>query len=221
MLRNRAGHAAHFFARLKHKRQHTLGVRKNRIARLPKLAFRKPRAADKAACDRRRSAEYKPASHGVGKKGADHRSRFYTRAATARRARRLRSISFKSILRRRICVGVTSTSSSSSMYSRASSSDSRRGGFRRMLRSLAGGAHVGELLFLGRIDVHVVGAAVLADDHALVDLVAGRDEQLGPLLQAVQAEGHRPAGAPSTPARRWRGRGCRLPSAGSPRSGGG
>ena len=48
-------------------------------------------------------------------------------------------------------------------------------------------ADVGELLLLGGVDVHVVGAGVLADDHALVDVDAGTDEQLAPLLEAVRA----------------------------------
>ena len=37
-------------------------------------------------------------------------------------------------------------------------------------------------------------AAVLADDHAFVDFVAGGDEQLGPLLQRVEAVGDDAAG---------------------------
>src|SRR5207249_10271920 len=37
-------------------------------------------------------------------------------------------------------------------------------------------AHVGELLLLGDVDVHVVVARVLADDLALVHLEAGPDE---------------------------------------------
>ena len=94
------------------------------------------------------------------------------------------------ILRRRIWVGVTSTSSSSSMYSRAASSERTRGGLQQDVAVAAGGPHVGELLLLGRIDGHVAGAAVLADDHSFVDDVAGADEHLGPLLQPVEAEGH-------------------------------
>src|SRR6185503_7468589 len=45
------------------------------------------------------------------------------------------------------------------------------------------GPDVGELLLLGRVHVHVARPAVLADDHALVDLHAGADEQLGALLE--------------------------------------
>src|SRR6056297_2377344 len=33
-----------------------------------------------------------------------------------------------------------------------------------------GGAHVGELLLLGRVDVHVLATGVLSNDHTLVDL---------------------------------------------------
>ena len=51
------------------------------------------------------------------------------------------------------------------------------------------GPDVGELLLLGRVDVHVARPAVLADDHALVDLDAGADEQLGALLEVEQAVG--------------------------------
>ena len=39
------------------------------------------------------------------------------------------------------------------------------------------------------VDVEVVGARVLADDHPLVDLVAGPDEQRAALLQVEQREG--------------------------------
>src|SRR6476661_2364380 len=46
-----------------------------------------------------------------------------------------------------------------------------------------GGAHVGELLLLGDVDVHVVGAGVLADDHALVDLRRRVDEERAALLE--------------------------------------
>src|SRR6478735_8775344 len=46
-----------------------------------------------------------------------------------------------------------------------------------------GGAHVGELLLLGDVDVHVVGAGVLADDHALVDLGGRLDEERAALLE--------------------------------------
>ena len=45
------------------------------------------------------------------------------------------------------------------------------------------------------VDVEVVGAGVLADDHALVDLLAGLDEERAALLQRVQGEGRRAPGA--------------------------
>src|SRR4029450_13537535 len=45
---------------------------------------------------------------------------------------------------------------------------------------------VGELLLLRRVDVHIVGAGVLADDHPLVDLDAWTDEELAALLQGEQ-----------------------------------
>src|SRR3712207_7825347 len=46
--------------------------------------------------------------------------------------------------------------------------------FRSLLRGRR--PHVGELLLLGDVDVHVVGAGVLADDHALVHLGARGDQ---------------------------------------------
>src|SRR5208282_5463262 len=51
------------------------------------------------------------------------------------RAYRRRSASFKSALRKRTAFGVTSTNSSSSMYSSANSSVTCRGGLRRMFFS--------------------------------------------------------------------------------------
>src|SRR3546814_2648255 len=51
---------------------------------------------------------------------------------------------------------------------------------------LAGGAHVGELLGLHRVDFEVVAAAVLADHHAFVDGAAGLDEDLA----ALRSEEH-------------------------------
>ena len=45
-----------------------------------------------------------------------------------------------------------------------------------------------ELLLARGVDVEVVGAGVLADDHALVDLVAGADEQRAALLEVHQRE---------------------------------
>uniref|UniRef100_A0A0N4ZGX7 DUF2156 domain-containing protein n=1 Tax=Parastrongyloides trichosuri TaxID=131310 RepID=A0A0N4ZGX7_PARTI len=54
---------------------------------------------------------------------------------------------------------------------------------------LARGADVGQLLALHRVDVQVVGAAVLADDHALVGLLAGADEHGAALFQVPQRIG--------------------------------
>ena len=53
--------------------------------------------------------------------------------------------------------------------------------------------HVGELLLLGGVHVHVVGPAVLAYDHPLVDLHPGADERLAPFLQCEQGIGVRGA----------------------------
>ena len=53
----------------------------------------------------------------------------------------------------------------------------------------AGGAHVGHVLFADDVDVEVLVARMLADDHALVDLDAGADKQDAALLQAVERVG--------------------------------
>ncbi len=58
---------------------------------------------------------------------------------------------------------------------------------------LAGGAHVGQLLGLERIDDQVVGPAVQPDDLSLVDFLAGADEQLAAILQREQRVGIRRA----------------------------
>src|SRR5690349_894699 len=55
--------------------------------------------------------------------------------------------------------------------------------------------HVGELLLLGDVDVHVVGAGVLTDDHALVDLGAGVGEEGAALLQVDHRVGRDDTGA--------------------------
>ena len=47
----------------------------------------------------------------------------------------------------------------------------------------SGSAHVGLFLLTADVDVHIVEPRVLADNHALVDLVAGSDEQRSPVLQ--------------------------------------
>ena len=58
-----------------------------------------------------------------------------------------------------------------------------------------GGADVGLVLLLGRVDVEVLGARVLAHDHPLVDLLAGADEEAAPVLEAVEGEARGGAGA--------------------------
>src|SRR5690348_17238401 len=63
------------------------------------------------------------------------------------------------------------------------------------LKFLTGGlADVGDLLLLGDVHVHVVAARVLADDHALVDLGARRDEQRAALLEVEHGVAGRRAG---------------------------
>jgi hypothetical protein len=67
---------------------------------------------------------------------------------------------------------------------------------RQVLEGVGGsGTHVGELLFLGDVDVHVVGAGVLADDHALVDLGGGLHEEGAALLQVDHGERRHNTGA--------------------------
>jgi hypothetical protein len=67
------------------------------------------------------------------------------------------------------------------------------------------GAHVGELFGLARIDRHVVGAGVFADDHAGVNGLAGADEEAAAFLDIIDREagGDRPF--PSRRARRVAG----------------
>ena len=47
----------------------------------------------------------------------------------------------------------------------------------------SGGADVGELLAFGDVDDEVVVAAIFADDHPFVDLIAGRDKEDAAVLQ--------------------------------------
>src|SRR5690606_19955739 len=56
---------------------------------------------------------------------------------------------------------------------------------------LAAGAEVGELLGLQRIDLEILRLGIFADDHALVELFAGADEQHAAVLQRVQRVSHR------------------------------
>ena len=98
-------------------------------------------------------------------------------------------------MRRRSDLGVTSTSSSSAMNSMDCSSVRLLVGDEAERFVGAGGAHVGELLFADGVDVEVVVAGVLADDHALVDLDAVGDEEDAAVLQAVERVGGGGAGA--------------------------
>ena len=56
-------------------------------------------------------------------------------------------------------------------------------------------AQVGELLFLGGVDVDVVVTVVLAHDHALVDRVAGLHKERAARFQIEQGVGHGRTGA--------------------------
>ena len=49
--------------------------------------------------------------------------------------------------------------------------------------SETGRAHIGQLLFLGYVDVEVRVPAVLSDQHAAVDLIGRRNEEFAALLQ--------------------------------------
>ena len=100
-----------------------------------------------------------------------------------------RRLACRIFLRRRSDLGVTSTSSSSAMNSRLCSRLRVRKGIRRIAFIGGGGAHVGQLLFAHGVDVEIVVARVLADDHAFVDLHAGADEEFAALLQAIEGVG--------------------------------
>ena len=65
--------------------------------------------------------------------------------------------------------------------------DARRGEAHGLV--LAGGADVGQLLALDRVDVEVIPAAVLADDHALIGLFARAHEHDAAILEVPQGEG--------------------------------
>ncbi len=54
-----------------------------------------------------------------------------------------------------------------------------------------GGAHVGELLLTGDVDVHIFVAVVRADDHTFVGFSAGFDEEgasIGQLLESIGSD---------------------------------
>jgi cytidylate kinase len=53
----------------------------------------------------------------------------------------------------------------------------------------AGGAHVGELLALGRVHIHILALGGVADDLALIDLVARFYIKHSALLEVVEREG--------------------------------
>ena len=80
---------------------------------------------------------------------------------------------------------VTSTSSSSPTYSSASSTLNARGGGSLTNDLLARAADVGRLLLAHDVDDQVVVLAVLADQHALVDLDTFADEERAAVAQAV------------------------------------
>src|SRR6187402_928107 len=65
----------------------------------------------------------------------------------------------------------------------------RRGQADRVV--LAGRAEVGQLLGLERVDLEVLRLGVLADHHALVELLAGVDEQDAAVLERVERVRHR------------------------------
>ena len=107
--------------------------------------------------------------------------------------------------------GVTSTHSSSRMNSSACSSESGRGGISRTSSSAGRRAHVRELLLLGRVHVDVLGARVLADDHALVDVVARarRTARRAPAGSGARTRSSRPRrSATSEPVGRVRSSPC-------------
>src|SRR5690606_29045155 len=56
---------------------------------------------------------------------------------------------------------------------------------------LASGADVGQLLALQRVHVQIVGAGILADDHALVARLAAAHEHHAAVFQVPQGVGHR------------------------------
>ena len=76
-------------------------------------------------------------------------------------------------LRIRTDLGVSSTSSSSSIHSSAVSSVIMRGGRQPDRLVMAGGADIGELFLAAYVDRQIGLARILADDHALVNRLAG------------------------------------------------
>ena len=149
------------------------------------------------------------------------RTRTLARPLRAREAILARSFWSSTTLRIRTVSGVTSTHSSSRQNSRHCSSEQppRRD---QLLEVVGGrGPDVGLLLLLGDVDVHVVGARVLADDHALVDLGRRLDEHHAALLQVGHGVRRRRARAVGDQRALARGSGSRRPTARSPRTRGG
>ena len=106
----------------------------------------------------------------------------------ARRATLTRSVLSSTTLRRRTLSGVASTHSSSRRNSRAWSSDSVRWGTRRTRTSAV---EERMLVFcFSRVTLTSMSSAraFSPHDHALVDLVAGADEQRPALLEVVERE---------------------------------
>src|SRR5208283_5318230 len=64
------------------------------------------------------------------------------------------------------------------------------GGFEQNILIGARCPHVGQLLFLARVDDHVTATGVLPDDHALVDVVSRLDEHGPALLQVIERKAH-------------------------------
>ena len=102
------------------------------------------------------------------------------------RLARLRSSASSTALRTRTVLGVTSTSSSSAIHSRAWSSVISPGHLETDVDLLGLGPVVAQLLGLGGVAGHVARAGVLAHDHARVDGFHGGDEERAPRLQVLQ-----------------------------------
>ena len=106
-----------------------------------------------------------------------------------------RSVLSSTTLRSRTASGVTSTHSSGRSSSSAWSSESWRWGTSRTSTSAVEERMLVRCFSRDGVDVEVVRARVLADDHALVELLAGPDEQRAALLQVHQRELRRDARA--------------------------
>ena len=108
-----------------------------------------------------------------------------------------RKFAARIFFRRRMLFGVTSTSSSSLMNSIACSRPSFRGGMRRTASSAVDARMLVCFFSFVTFTSRSFGARVLADDHALVDLRGGLDEDLAALLEVrdrVRGRGPGPVG---------------------------